>query len=191
MRDPSRQLFIQDNIYTYFDELIVIDLENIPNIHSKHIDQKIIILSDNTPVISIKHIYCQEKDCSNYKDIQEESERFTSDPWHTYYKKAIGQWIITHPNDRVYIIEGDDEDVIIFSASIELLDGKYIIDRYAQEIFDACNELENIQEANISQKTGNIITLTAQGTNQTNQSVWCEISVDMRNNIGIKNVSLF
>jgi ketosteroid isomerase-like protein len=134
----------------------------------------------------------QNPNCSIYQDVINTSdiERFTSTIWHTFYKKQEGQWILKHENGDLYTVQGDDDDIIDFSSTIELLDAAYIIKQYKEQIFNVCNELENIRTANVTQK-GDITILQAQGNNTKTETVGCTISFDLWNNIWITNVSLF
>jgi hypothetical protein len=81
IRDPKQKILIQNNIYTYFSEQIIINLKTLPTIHSKIIDEVITIISDETPIITIQYMTCdQNPNCSIYQDVINTSdiERFTS-----------------------------------------------------------------------------------------------------------------
>jgi hypothetical protein len=62
------------------------------------------------------------------------------------------------------------------------LDAAYIIREYKEQIFNACNELENIRTANVTQK-GDITILQVEGNNIKTEIVGCTISFDLWNNI--------
>jgi len=190
MRNNSKEIFIKDNIYTYINKKIVINLENLPTIYTYPNNNTISIISDKETILKIKHISCKkEKDCLWYTQ-DSQTERFTSTIGHTFYKKEEWIWRLKHENKDIYVLEGDDDDIIDFSSVIELLDSTYIVKKHQDDIFKICNELENIWKADIEIESKKVL-LTTEWTNTKNETIRCKVSFDIRNDIWITNVSLF
>jgi len=194
LKSHEHKQIIQNNIYTYLQQKIIIDLSTLNSIHSTISENNIEIIADNAPIITITHLDCDQETqlCENYKDqIQNsETERFVSITDHTFYKTQENNWILISENNGIYVFSWADEDIIDYSWTIEIIDPAYIVKLYQSEIFTSCNELENIQTASLEQKE-NTTMLTAQWTNTKSESIGCRVSIDLWNDRWITNVSLF
>lgn len=194
LKNHENKQRIENNIYTYLQQKLIIDLSTLNNIHSTISNNTIKIIADSEPIITIIHYNCgQNKQlCEDYENqIQNsETERFVSTLGHTFYKTEENNWILISQNNGIYLFSWTDEDIIDFSGTIEIIDPAYIVKLYQSEIFASCNELENIQNASIKQEENTTI-LTAQWTNTKNETIGCTLSIDLWNNKWITNVSLF
>ena len=197
VRDMARKYIVENNVYTYIPEQIIINLDNLWTIYSFSETWNIYIISDNIPVITIRTFSCDSEnpstDCEWYRNnaLRQQSDSFISDRWVSFYKIDDGKRIAFNEIKLGYIIEwDDDENIIDFSSTIQPINSAYIIRQYKNEIFSNCDEIEQINTASI-QKNGDMLDITVQWIDNQRSNVWCNISIDLRDRKWITNVSIF
>lgn len=197
LKNRPSQYIVKDNIYTYLKQQIIINLQNLVSIYSFSDENNIYIVTDGLPIITIAYIDCKEntkqKQCESYQTLINNSatQRFTSPIGITFYKVKEGVWTIFHSDDKIYVFTGEnDSDIIDFSNTIDLIDGPYILENFQEEIFASCAELENITQIK-TEKTEQWVTIKIDWTNTKKETLGCKISIDLRNEMWITNISLF
>lgn len=197
LKNRTSEYIIKDNIYTYLKQQIIINLQNLVSIYSFSDANNIYIITDGLPIITIGYIDCkettQQEQCEWYQSLINNSttERFTSSLGITFYKVKEGVWTIFHNDEKIYILTSDsDDDIIDFSNTIDLIDGPYILEKYEKEIFASCVELDSISQIS-TEKSEQGVTISITGTNTKKETLGCTISIDLRNEMWITNVSLF
>jgi len=197
LKNSNARYIVKDNIYTYLKQQIIINLQNLLSIYSFSDANNIYIIADKLPIVTIAHIDCQEttnnQQCESYQSLINNSntQRFISSIGITFYK--VKEWVRTifHNNNSIYILTGDtDDDIIDFSNTIDLLDWPYILEKYKEEIFASCEELENITQIT-SEGSAQWVDVSITGTDTKKETLGCKISIDLRNELWIVNVSLF
>lgn len=193
---PSNYM-VKDNIYTYLKQQIIINLQNIVSIYSFSDANNIYIITDWLPIITIGYIDCEENNkkeqCEWYQNLINNSntERFTSQIGITFYKVKEWVWTIFHNDNKIYTLTSDaDNDIIDFSNTIDLIDGPYILEKYQEEIFASCVELDSITQVS-TEKLEGWVAINITGINRKKETLGCKISIDLRNDMWITNISLF
>jgi len=197
LRNRAADYMIKDNIYTYLKQQIIINLQNLVSIYSFSDANNIYIVTDGLPIITIGYIDCKEnteqEQCEWYQNLinNSDTERFTSSIGITFYKVKEWVWTIFHSDEKIYVLTSDaDDDIIDFSNTIDLIDGPYILKKYQKEIFSSCVELDSITQIS-TKKSEQGVTIDIKGTNIKKETLGCTISIDLRNEMWITNISLF
>jgi len=197
LKNRTSRYIIKDNIYTYLKQQLIINLQNLVSIYSFSDENNVYIVTDWLPIITITYIDCSEnteqEQCEWYQNLINNSntERFTSSIGIAFYKVKEWVWTIFHNDDNMYVLTSDnDDDIIDFSNIIDLIDGAYILEQYEKEIFTSCVELENITKIT-TKKSERWITINITWTNRKKETLGCTISIDLRDEIWITDVSLF
>jgi len=197
LKNKPANYIVKDNIYTYLKQQIIINLQNLVSMYSFSDANNIYIITDGVPIITIAYIDCKEtakqEQCEGYQNLINNSntERFTSSIGITFYKVKEGVWTIFHNDNKIYIFTSDaDNDIIDFSSTIDLLDWPYMLERYQEEIFASCAELDSVTQITTT-KSAQWVIINITGTNTKKETLGCKISIDLRDELWITNVSLF
>ncbi len=197
LKNKPSSYIVRDNIYTYLKQQIIINLENLVSIYSFSDENNVYIITDGLPVITIWYIDCKEnskqKQCEWYQNLinNSDTERFISPIGITFYKVKEWVWTIFHNDNKIYTLTSDtDDDIIDFSSTIDLIDGPYILEKYQEEIFSSCAELDSVTQV-ATEKSEQWVTINITGTNTKKETLGCKISIDLRDDMWITNISLF
>lgn len=197
LKNRSSSYIIKDNIYTYLKQQIIINLQNLVSIYSFSDANNIYIITDGLPIVTIAYIDCKEtakqEQCESYQNLINNSstQRFTAPTGITFYKVKEWVWTIFHNDNKIYILTSDtDDDIIDFSNTIDLLDWPYVLEKYQEEIFASCAELDNITQVT-TEKSQQWVIIAITGTDRKKETLGCKISIDLRNELWVTNVSLF
>ncbi len=188
LKDLDNNTLVEDNIYTFTDELLILNAKDTPWIVAYKQGDKIVIDYKNNHLIDISAFACSQisssRDCKaliNYFDLNE-NEYFNAYNWLVYYKINNNKRELFNDIFLWYYIDTKDDDILLnISSMIDVINSDYIFDNKKDFIIDNCEDLMMIDDVNIVWKTENFLVVNIRWKTTHKKQVACEITFDLMN----------
>ena len=188
LKDLDNNTLVEDNIYTFTDELLILNAKDTPWIVAYKQGDKIVIDYKNNHLIDISAFACSQisssRDCKaliNYFDLNE-NEYFNAYNWLVYYKIHNNKRELFNDIFLWYYIDTKDDDILLnISSMIDVINSDYIFDNKKDFIIDNCEDLMMIDDVNIVWKTENFLVVNIRWKTTHKKQVACEITFDLMN----------
>ena len=188
LKDLDNNTLVEDNIYTFTDELLILNAKDTPWIVAYKQGDKIVIDYKNNHLIDISAFACSQisssRDCKaliNYFDLNE-NEYFNAYNWLVYYKINNNKRELFNDIFLWYYIDTKDDDILLnISSMIDVINSDYIFDNKKDFIIDNCEDLMMIDDVNIVWKTENFLVANIRWKTTHKKQVACEITFDLMN----------
>ncbi len=188
IKDFDNNILIENNIYTFANELIIFNTKEMPSVVPKKQWNKIIIYYKNNPLIDISTFGCSKISASNNcKQLIDdfdlnENEYFNSYNWLFYYKIDKNRWEAFNDTLLWYYMETKDDDVLLnLSSVIEIINSDYISNNKKELIINNCKDIFNITNIDIIWQNWSIIIIDVKWKNQDKKDTQCEVRFDIMN----------
>lgn len=186
IKDLDQNTIIENNIYTFANELVIFNTKEMPSVVPYKQWNKITIYYKNNPLIDISSFGCSKvsasRDCKqliNDFDLNE-NEYFDSYNWLVYYKIDDNKWELFNDTLLWYYIQTKDDDVLLnISSVIDIINSDYILNNKKDLILNSCEYLVSIDDIDIIWQDWSIIIVDAKWNNKDKQDTRCKTSFDL------------
>lgn len=186
LKDLDNNIITENNIYTFANELIILNTKEIPSVVPYKQWNKIIIYYKNNPLIDISIFGCSKISSSrNCEQLIEdfdlnENEYFDSYNWLSYYKIDDNKWELFNDTLLWYYIQTKDDNILLnISSVISIINSNYILNNKKDLIMNNCKDVLDIDDIDIIWQDWSIIIVNIRWKNKEKINTKCLVGFDV------------
>lgn len=186
LKDLDNNIITENNIYTFANELIILNTKEMPSVVPYKQWNKIIIYYKNNPLIDISTFGCSKvsssRDCKQLiEDFDlNENEYFDSYNWLSYYKIDNNKWELFNDTLLWYYIQTQDDDILLnISSVISIINSNYILNNKKDLIINNCKDILDIDDIDIIWQDWSIIIVDIRWKDKEKGNTKCLVEFDL------------